>query len=78
MARHDFEPGRLVIGLVLLGGGLAYLAAADGRWHIPSYLLLPVLAGGFCLAGLVSSLTFSVRRRRARLTDRDGRPERLG
>ncbi len=74
MARHDFEPGKLIVGLVLLGGCAAYLAAADGRLHFPSYLLLPVLVGGFCLAGVVSSVTFAVRRRRGRLGDRDDRP----
>ncbi|MBB4891798.1 hypothetical protein FHS39_000798 [Streptomyces olivoverticillatus] len=65
MRRHDFDPGRLVLGLVLLGGCLAYLAAARGWWHFPAYLLLPVLAGGLCVAGVASSLTLVVRRRRA-------------
>ncbi|MFI9721443.1 hypothetical protein ACIHFE_17625 [Streptomyces sp. NPDC052396] len=69
MRRHDFEPGKLVVGIVLLGGCLAYLAAVRGWWHFPSYLILPALAVGFCLAGLVSSLTYAVRRHRARGTD---------
>lgn len=72
MRRHDFEPGKLVVGLVLLGGCAAYLAAAHGSWHFPAYALLPVLAAGFCLAGLVSFLAFVVRRARARGTDPDG------
>lgn len=62
--RHDFEPGRLLIGLLLLGGCLAYLGAAGGWWRFPTYLLLPVLAAGLCLAGLLSSLTYAIRRRR--------------
>ncbi|GHG65580.1 hypothetical protein [Streptomyces griseocarneus] len=70
MWRHDFEPGKVVVGLVLIGGCLAYLAAAGGWWHFPSYLLLPVMAVGFCVAGTVSSLVFAVRRHRARGTDR--------
>ncbi|MFI9204801.1 hypothetical protein [Streptomyces sp. NPDC053048] len=83
MRRHDFDPGKLVIGLVLLGGGLAYLAAADSRVHFPSYLLLPVMAAGLCVAGVVSSLAFTVRRHRTRGADpaagrpRDDRPDRL-
>ncbi|MBZ4323125.1 hypothetical protein [Streptomyces huiliensis] len=65
MRRHEFEPGKLVVGLVLLGGGLAYLAAAAGRWHFPAFVLLPALVGGLCLAGAVSSVGFLVRRHRA-------------
>ncbi|MEU7135607.1 hypothetical protein [Streptomyces sp. NPDC046261] len=76
MPRHDFDPGKLVIGLVLLGGCLAYLAAAGGRWHFPSYLLLPAMVAGFCLAGVVSSLAFAVRRHRARATDGNDRNDR--
>ncbi|MFE5869988.1 hypothetical protein ACFQ6V_15255 [Streptomyces roseifaciens] len=64
MRRHDFEPGKLVVGLVLLGCAVAYLGAARGDLHFPSYVLLPVLAAGFCLAGVVSSIAFTVRRRK--------------
>ncbi|MEV4924458.1 hypothetical protein [Streptomyces roseoverticillatus] len=64
MRRHDFEPGKLVVGLVLLVGAAAYLGAARGDLHFPSYALLPVLVAGFCLAGVVSSVAFAVRRRR--------------
>lgn len=63
MRRHDFEPGKLVIGLVLLGGSAAYLAAA-GRWHFPAYVLLPALGIALCVSGAVSALAVSVRRRR--------------
>ncbi|MFI1796791.1 hypothetical protein ACH427_05435 [Streptomyces sp. NPDC020379] len=66
MRRHEFEPGKVVVGLVLLGGCFAYLALAHGTWHFPSYALLPALGIGFCAAGLVSSLTFALRRHRAR------------
>ncbi|MBF6044307.1 hypothetical protein GO001_03605 [Streptomyces sp. NRRL B-1677] len=64
MRRHDFEPGKLVIGLVLLVCAGAYLGAAHGDLHFPSYALLPVLVAGFCLAGVVSFVAFAVRRRR--------------
>ncbi|MFI0739603.1 hypothetical protein ACH4PU_16180 [Streptomyces sp. NPDC021100] len=65
MRRHDFEPGKLIIGLVLTGGGLAYLAAAAGRWHFPAFALLPALVGGLCLAGATSSVSLLVQRHRA-------------
>ncbi|MER5782115.1 hypothetical protein ABT104_10385 [Streptomyces mobaraensis] len=65
MRRHEFEPGKLIIGLVLVAGGLAYLAAAAGRWHFPAFALLPALVGGLCLAGAASSVGFLVRRHRA-------------
>ncbi|GAA0484292.1 hypothetical protein ABZ951_29155 [Streptomyces sp. NPDC046215] len=70
MRRHEFEPGKLVVGLVLLACGGAYLAAAHGSWHFPAFVLLPVLGAGFCVAGLVSSLALVVRRHRARGGDR--------
>ncbi|MEU3756009.1 hypothetical protein AB0H17_25125 [Streptomyces olivoreticuli] len=66
MRRHEFEPGKLVVGLVLLGGCFAYLAMAHGSWHFPAYAVLPALGIGFCVAGLVSSLAFAVRRHRTR------------
>ncbi|MFI1970414.1 hypothetical protein [Streptomyces cinnamoneus] len=69
MPRHDFDPGKLVLGLVLLGGCAAYLAAAAGWWHFPSYAVLPALAAGFCLAGVASALAYAVRRRRSRGPD---------
>ncbi|MGI5339573.1 hypothetical protein ACQEVS_20365 [Streptomyces sp. CA-181903] len=65
MRRHEFEPGKLIIGLVLVGGGLAYLAAAAGRWRFPAFALLPALVGGLCLAGATSSVGFLIRRHRA-------------
>ncbi|WP_058045861.1 hypothetical protein [Streptomyces roseifaciens] len=70
MRRHDFEPGKLVVGLVLLGCAVAYLGAARGDLHFPSYVLLPVLGAGFCLAGVVSSVAFAVRRRKGAGRDR--------
>ncbi|RLU90473.1 hypothetical protein CTZ27_21360 [Streptomyces griseocarneus] len=72
MRRHEFEPGKFVVGLVLLGGCLAYLAAARGSVHFPSYVLLPALGIGFCVAGVASALALLVRRRRARNGDPAG------
>jgi hypothetical protein len=71
--RHDLEPGRLVIGLVLLAMGLAYTLDAAGAWDIPSWLLIPVVTSGLALAALVSALTSS-RRRARRITGRDHSP----
>ncbi|MGK5638593.1 hypothetical protein ACSNOK_09825 [Streptomyces sp. URMC 126] len=73
MRRHEFEPGKLIVGLVLLGGGLAYLGAAAGRWHFPAFALLPALVGGLCLAGAASSVGFLVHRHRARAGKEAGR-----
>ncbi|GHC58939.1 hypothetical protein [Streptomyces cinnamoneus] len=73
MPRHEFDPGRLVLGLVMLGGCLAYLAAARGWWHFPSYVLLPVMVAGLCAAGVVSFLAYVLRRRRGRAADPDDR-----
>ncbi|MEU4208488.1 hypothetical protein AB0F13_00565 [Streptomyces sp. NPDC026206] len=78
MPRHEFDPGKLVVGLVLTGGCLAYLAAARGWWHFPPYVLLPVMVAGFCVAGVASSLAFALRRHRRRATDRVDRPGETG
>ncbi|MFC5723874.1 hypothetical protein ACFP1Z_27285 [Streptomyces gamaensis] len=72
MRRHEFEPGKLVVGLVLLGGCAAYLAAARGVWHFPFFALLPALGVGFCAAGAVSFLAYLMRRRRSRGTEPTG------
>ncbi|WP_372408967.1 hypothetical protein [Streptomyces luteireticuli] len=66
MRRHDFEPGRLIVGLVMLGGGLAYLLNAAGRWPFPAYALVPALVGGLCLGGAVPGIAYLVGRRRGR------------
>ncbi|MEV0261686.1 hypothetical protein AB0I49_10115 [Streptomyces sp. NPDC050617] len=73
MRRHEFEPGKIVVGLIFLGGCAMYLAMAAGLWHFPAYALLPAMGMGFIAAGLVSSLAFGIRRRGGRGGDPEER-----
>ncbi len=64
MLRHEFQPGRLVAGLVLLAGGIMYTGDAGGAWETPAWALIPVLVLGLLLAGVTAAVTYSVRCRR--------------
>jgi hypothetical protein len=55
--RHEFEPGKLIAGLVLLGTGVAYALDATGAWDIPPWVLFPIVSGGLILAALTGLLT---------------------
>ncbi|MFF1559097.1 hypothetical protein [Streptomyces sp. NPDC058279] len=67
MRRHEFQPGRLIAGLVLLAGGVLYLLDATGEADAPWYAVVPMTIGGFTLAALAGLVTYAVRRdRRAR------------
>lgn len=66
MLRHEFQPGRLVAGAFLTAAGCAYAGDAGGLWETPWFAVIPLVVGGLCLAGLVGTLTGSIRRRRAR------------
>ncbi len=74
--RHEFRPGRLITGLVLLGTAVAYAGDAGGLWHVPSYVVLPALCLGLLVAGTASWVAYSVRRRAARAasTERNAAP----
>jgi len=61
--RHEFQPGRLVAGVVLLLTGLLYAGDARGEWDIPWFTLIPVVTGGLCLAGALGVLARLIRRR---------------
>ncbi|OEJ25457.1 hypothetical protein AR457_14325 [Streptomyces agglomeratus] len=63
--RHEFKPGKLISGLVVLGTAAAYTGDATGDWQIPAHLGLPVIFLGLLLAGAASWTAYSVRRRRA-------------
>ncbi|MFD8739022.1 hypothetical protein ACFV06_29505 [Streptomyces sp. NPDC059618] len=67
MPRHEFQPGKLVAGLFLTAGGIAYAGGAGGLWVTPWFAIVPVVFVGLCLAGAVASVNHAVRRRR---TDR--------
>jgi hypothetical protein len=72
MKRHPFEPGALVLGLVLLALSAAFLLDATDVWDLSdTRLTIPVAGGGLALAAAVAVVTQivrSVRRRRARRT----------
>lgn len=64
MRRHEFLPGRLIAGLVLLAAGLLYLLDAAGQRDLPWFLVLPMTVGGLTLAALTGMITYAVRRDR--------------
>ncbi|MCB5165882.1 hypothetical protein LG634_13685 [Streptomyces bambusae] len=64
MRRHEFLPGRLLAGLVLLTTGVLYLVDASGGLDLPWFLIVPMVTGGFALAALVGLTTYAVRRDR--------------
>ncbi|MFE3636665.1 hypothetical protein [Streptomyces cellostaticus] len=65
MLRHEFQPGRLVTGLFLTAAGGIYAADAAGLWDVPWFLIVPLVVGGLCLAGVSAAAARGVRRRRA-------------
>ncbi|MER7464338.1 hypothetical protein [Streptomyces sp. NPDC097981] len=64
MRRHEFQPGRLLAGLVLMAAGVLYLLDATGEADLPWFLVIPMAMGGLCLAALVGTVTYAVRRDR--------------
>ncbi|MFE3792144.1 hypothetical protein [Streptomyces goshikiensis] len=70
MRRHEFQPGRLIAGLVLLAVGVLSLLDATGRADLPWHAVVPMAAGGLALATLVGMTTYAVRRdRRERISE---------
>lgn len=65
MARHEFQPGKLVAGFFLATAGVLYAGDAGGWWDTPWFVMIPLLTGGLCLAGVVALVALGVRRRRA-------------
>ncbi|GAA2763509.1 hypothetical protein GCM10010103_25500 [Streptomyces paradoxus] len=66
MLRHEFQPGKLIAGIVLVAAGVLYAGDAGGAWEIPWFVVIPLVTGGLCLAGAVAALTGRLRRRRLR------------
>ncbi|WP_078988568.1 hypothetical protein [Streptomyces sp. WM6372] len=64
MPRHEFQPGRLLAGLILVAAGVLYLLDATGEADLPWFLVIPMTMGGLCLAALVGVVTYAVRRDR--------------
>lgn len=48
--RHEFQPGRFLLGLTFLAIALAYGGRQDGVWDGPWWLGFPVLGVGLFLA----------------------------
>ncbi|MEU6847967.1 hypothetical protein ABZ930_39540 [Streptomyces sp. NPDC046716] len=63
--RHEFRPGRLLAGVVLMVTGVVYFGDAGGAWDTPWFVAIPLVVGGLCLAGAVGTVTHEVRRRRS-------------
>jgi hypothetical protein len=62
--RHEFWPGRLIAGLALTTAGITYAGDAGGWWTTPWFVIIPIVAGGLCLAGAAGVTGRAVRRRR--------------
>ncbi|MCW5251562.1 hypothetical protein [Streptomyces sp. SHP 1-2] len=74
MLRHDFQPGRLVVGLTLILAGVLYAGDATGSWDIPWFVLFPVMSAGLCLAATAGLAARGIRRRRVSPEERQGVP----
>ncbi|MER5494142.1 hypothetical protein ACWD6I_14710 [Streptomyces sp. NPDC002454] len=61
MSRHEFQPGRLIAGLVLLTAGVLYLVDAADDGDLPWWTLAPLVVAGLGLAALVGVVTMLVR-----------------
>lgn len=73
MPRHEFQPGRLILGVFLTGAAVAYAGDAGGLWDTAWFAVIPVVVCGLFLAGTAALLARVIRRRRAR--NRTGRTE---
>ncbi|WP_030764240.1 hypothetical protein [Streptomyces sp. NRRL F-2664] len=74
MRRHEFQPGRLIAGLVLMLAGVLHLVESTGGADVPWYAVVPMAAGGLTLAALVGLVTYAVRRdRRDRISESSDR-----
>ncbi|MFD1661600.1 hypothetical protein ACFSL4_26190 [Streptomyces caeni] len=77
MLRHEFQPGRLVAGVFLIAGGVAYIGDARGAWETPWFAIVPVVVGGLCLAAVTGLLARFLRKGRKGMggTRADGHAE---
>lgn len=63
MTRHETDWGSLIAGLLFVILGLTFATTGRGDWGIDAIWLLPVVAIGLGIAGVVRALT-SARRDR--------------
>ncbi|MFC9909014.1 hypothetical protein [Streptomyces sp. NPDC059862] len=73
MLRHEFQPGRLVAGFFVTVAGVIYAGDAGDAWETPWFVVIPVVVGGLCLAGIAGMAGRAIRRRRG--TDRAPRQD---
>ncbi|MGW5866004.1 hypothetical protein ACWFRJ_27905 [Streptomyces sp. NPDC055239] len=71
MLRHEFHPGKLVLGLFLLMAAIAYAGDAGGIWDTPWFMAFPLLLAGLLLGGAAAAVSYGIRgRSTARTADR--------
>ncbi|MEV3857901.1 hypothetical protein AB0J38_26680 [Streptomyces sp. NPDC050095] len=63
--RHDFYPGRLIAGLVLMLTAVVYFGDAGGAWETPWFAVIPLVCGGLGVAGVVGTVARAARLRRS-------------
>ncbi|MFD7435088.1 hypothetical protein [Streptomyces sp. NPDC059861] len=63
MPRHEFQPGRLVAGVVVTAAGALYAGDAGGTWETPWFVVIPLMVGGLCLAAVAGMVGRGIRRR---------------
>ncbi|MEU5340668.1 MULTISPECIES: hypothetical protein [unclassified Streptomyces] len=66
MARHEFQPGRLIAGFFLALTGVVYAGDAGDAWDTPWFVVIPLVTVGLCLAAAAGTLAHGIRRRRRR------------
>ncbi|WP_419997286.1 hypothetical protein [Streptomyces boninensis] len=70
MRRHEFEPAKLLAGLVLITAAILYVSSAEGGLSLPYWWLLPLcVVMGLGLAGLVAAISYATGRTRRRAAD---------
>lgn len=60
MLRHEFQPGKLVAGVFLLGAAIVFGGDAAGGWDVPWFAMVPIVVGGLFLAGATGTVTYAV------------------
>lgn len=63
MLRHEFHPGKLVLGLFLLMTALAYAGDAGGLWDTPWFVAFPLMLAGLLLGGAAAAVSYGIRGR---------------
>ncbi len=72
MLRHEFQPGKLVAGLILTGAAVVFGGDAAGLWSVPWFVMVPIVVGGLNLAGAMGTIAYGLRRRGGRGSRRSG------